>query len=105
MKILTTFYISVAMVQTIRTPKALFKEVTSIHLPIVQDAQFIGTNVYSIVDLNLLIEWWNNGEELELNQGTLTKYRAKLMELHAAVWIRINQLHPNQFLRFDDIRK
>jgi hypothetical protein len=67
------------------------------------DRSWIGVNVYKVTDLQLLIEWWNKviryaGVNLSKDQRS-----DDMAHFHAAVWIRINELHPTFRLKFKDI--
>lgn len=66
--------------------------------------EFLGLNVYTMSDLQLLIDWWNCTVRYmaSLVDGKSSKEK-ELANLQAALWIRINQLHPKYMLRFSDI--
>lgn len=70
------------------------------HLPVVKDYTWLGMNVYTVTDLNLLIEWWNS-----LLKIAETREDKALIQFSSALWIRVNELHPKVTLRFEDITR
>lgn len=80
--------------------------ITNWHSTLGIDPVYIGLNVYGMTDLDLLIEWINLvGKYMDsLVDGQSSKEK-ELSLLNAALWIRINQLHPKVLLKFSDIRK
>lgn len=68
------------------------------------DDTYAGLNIYTMTDLNLLIKWWNLTVRYMNNlvEGKTSK-QTEMSYLQAALWIRINELHPKVLLRFEDI--
>lgn len=80
----------------------LQKEIEVIHLSVVRDTSLIGTDIFSITDLDQLIDWWLTGSSLVNPNGK--DYKTKeLTSLIAAIWIQINILHPKCLLKFSDL--
>jgi hypothetical protein len=67
------------------------------------DDTWTGMNVYTVHDLQLLIEWFNKTIRYAGDQLTREVKDNKFKQFHAALWIRINYLHPQYILRFADI--
>lgn len=73
------------------------------YLPIVQDEIWLGMDIYKVTDINLLITWYNKTILFAADQKTRQLKDLQWQRFHAALWIRINQLHPKELLRFEDI--
>lgn len=80
----------------------LERKVEATHLSIVTDPSYIGHDIYAITDLDLLIAWWKAGQWLDSTNDNSFKTK-QLRDLHASVWIQINNLHSKTLLRFHDI--
>lgn len=67
------------------------------------DDVYTGMDVYSITDVQLLVQWWN----LVIKKaGALLTNKVQdkgLQAFHSAIWIRINILLPEERLRFEHI--
>jgi len=74
------------------------------HCSIGIDEVNVGLNVHSVTDLQILIDWWNAAVRYERNlKDGKTSTPNQLQYLLAAIWIRINMIHPKFLLRFEDI--
>ncbi|HMU68457.1 MAG TPA: hypothetical protein PKC38_00540 [Chitinophagales bacterium] len=77
--------------------------IESAHLVAGIDASWLGVNVYSITDLNKLIEWWNKLIRYAGDPVTREITDRELGRFHSALWVRINMIHPKEHLLFADI--
>lgn len=75
------------------------------HMSIVQDTTWLGMDVHAVMDLELLIDWWNKTILFAADQKTREIKDKGWQQFHAAIWIRINQLHAKQLLKFEDITR
>jgi hypothetical protein len=77
--------------------------ITHKHQLIIKDESWMGYNVYSMNELHVLIEWWNKTILYAADRITREIKDKSWIDFHAAVWIRVNELHPKKLLKFDDI--
>lgn len=68
------------------------------------DPAFVGVDLFKIIDLEMLIQWWNQVERTSERFAT-SKPDRELQDLSCALWVRINQVHWKPLLRFNDIRR
>lgn len=73
------------------------------HLELGIDDVYIGMDVYSITDIQLLVQWWNLIIKKAGARLTNKVQDKGLQLLHSAIWIRINILLPEERLRFEHI--
>lgn len=74
--------------------------INSTHQPVI-DKSWNGVDLMQVSDLDMLVEWWN---KLIRYAGAVNTIREKqLAALQNVLWVRINQVHPKQVLRFEDI--
>ena len=82
----------------------LKKVIEPIHISITKDSSFVGCDVYSVTDLELLTTWWQRGEKLHLNQAEYNDFKTRqLKDLHGAVWVQLNILLSKTLLTFQDV--
>ena len=73
------------------------------HLVIGIDQSWLGVNVYTITDLNVLVEWWNKTIRYAGDPVTKEVKDRNLGHFHSALWVRINLIHPKYQLCMADI--
>ncbi len=79
--------------------------ITRAHTALGIDPIWTGLEVEKIIDLEILITWWNLVMSKAGDKVSGKIYDKGLQEFHCSLWIRINQLHPKYLLRYEDLRR